>query len=399
METVLQQGQNAGREWPAEVETNDDPTTGATVRRLTTASDSSDRHLYFTEPSFYNDGDRLLMRSTRDGSHDLYSIAVESGMITQLTDLPHDIEGTTRFPNRDVALFWCGRELVSLDIETLEIKTHYTRPEGYSGSLLAGTADGNRAVAVISEELAVDDERDPENRGAWIAARMEERPHSQVISVPLDADSDADPTVHVDTERWLTHANTSPTRPELITYCEEGPWEDVDRIWGLNLETDETWQIRPTTSNEAVGHEYWFADGEYIGYHGWEGSRDDPDPFFGQVRYDNTDRHEWPAPVTYTHFHSTTRDLVVSDGSHQGIPYLLLWEWNDDTSSYDGPLALATHDWAGDDDVHPHSRISPDGSQVAFDSSHGGTESDVYLVEIPDDRSQLPTLKDLNLEY
>ena len=399
METVLAQGPNAGRELPAEDETYDDPATGATVRRLTTAADSSDRHLYFTEPAFYDDGRRLLFRSTRDGTRDLYSVDLESGTITQLTDLPHDIEGTTRVPNRDVALFWCDRELVSLDLETLEIDTHYTRPEGYSGGHLGGTADGSRAVVAISEILELDDDRDPENREAWIAERMEAGPHSQVISVPIDGDGDADPTVHVDAERWLTHVNTSPTRPELITYCEEGPWEDVDRIWGLNLETDETWRIRPTESDEAVGHEYWLADGEHVGYHGWRGSRDDPDAFFGQVRSDDTDRREWPAPDIYTHFHSVTRDLVVGDGTHRGIPHLLLWEWDADADAYRGPRVLATHDWESDADVHPHSRMSPDGSRVAFDSSRGGTESDVYLVEIPDDRAQLPALADLELDH
>lgn len=395
MTTHLTRGPDAGRRWPSELETTDDPVTGATIHRLTTHS-AGDWHLYFTEPAFYDDGDRLLIRSDRGGTRNLYSIALESGELTQLTDLPHDIGGVTRLPNDPVALCWCDRHLVSLDLETRALETHYRLPEGYNGGHLGGTADGTRAIAAISEQLALDDEKDPEDREEWMAKRLAANPHSQVISIPL-AETDAEPTVHVDTERWLTHVNPSPApeRSELLTYCEEGPWEDVDRIWGLNLETDETWQIRPTDEDEAVGHEYWLDDGEYIGYHGWNGTRADPDAFFGQIRYDNADRRECPAPDLYTHFHSRTRDRIVGDGSHRGPQSLLLWEWDDETGAYEEPRALATHKWAGDDDVHPHSRMSPDGSCVAFDSSHGGTDSDVYLVDVPDDVSQLPTLTEI----
>ncbi|GAB7021336.1 oligogalacturonate lyase family protein [Halostagnicola bangensis] len=396
METILQQGPKAGRHWPAEAETYEDPITGTTVRRFTNYPNTTNRHLYFTEPAFYDDGRRLLFRSDRDGSRDLYSVDLESGLLTQLTDLPQEIDGTTRFPDRNTALFWCGRRLVSLDLETLEIATHYERPEGYYGGHLGGTADGTRAVVALSEALDLDDERDPENREVWMNARMEAGPRSKVISVPIE-DGSAEPSVHVDTERWLTHVNTSPTKPELITYCEEGPWEEADRIWGLNLETDETWQVRPTDADEAVGHEHWLADGEHVGYHGWRGSRDDPDAFFGQVRYDGTDRREWPAPDIYTHFHSITRDLIVGDGTHRGIPHLLLWRWDADADGYDGPWALATHDWTGDDDVHPHGRLSPDGSRIAFDSSRGGNESDVYVVDVPDDLEDLPRLEDFEV--
>ena len=381
----LRQGADAGTDWPAEAETYTDPETGTTVHRLTTDPEASDRHLYFTEPGWYDDGRRLLFRSDRTGVEGLFSIELETSEITQLTDLSEDISGVTRCAAEPIAYFWCGTTLASLDLDSLDVSALYERPEGYGGSVAAATVDGERVVTAISEETDIP--RNDEDRDAWIAARTEMGPHSQVLSVPTDG---GEPTVLVEDDRWLNHVNASPKRPELVTYCEEGPWEDVDRIWALNLETEETWRVRPTEANESVGHEYWLANGEDVGYHGWIGTREDPESFFGQVRYDGTDRREGVAPDLYTHYHSNTRDLVVGDGTHRGAPYNMVWEWDSEREAYATPRKLASHDWESDADVHPHSRMSPESTTVAFDSTRAGGESDVYLVEVPEDLTTLP---------
>ncbi len=384
MGTDRQQGPDAGRVLAPERETYRDPRTNARVTRLTSDPEADSRHLYFTENGWYDD--QLLVRSNRDGNDDLYAVDLDDGTITQLTDLPRAISGVTRVDRTETAVFWHDNSLFALDLGSLAVTALYDCPAGYEGSIAAGTADGERVVVAISELVDVDHGDD---REAWIAARSAAEPHSQVLSIPL---SGGDTTVHVDANRWLGHVNASPTKPELVTYCEEGLWEDVDRIWGLDLATNETWQIRPTGPEEAVGHEYWLADGEHVGYHGWRGTRENPDAFFGQVRYDGTDVRENPAPDIYTHFHSNSRELVVVDGTYRGAPYDLLWEWNPNAAAYETPRKLATHGWSGDDDVHPHSRLDPTDERVVFDSSRSGT-SDVYLVAVPDDLTELPAFE------
>lgn len=393
MDVDIRQGPNCGRQYPAESEEYRDPETGACVRRLTTRPDTENRHLYFTEPGWYADGEKLLFLSDRgDDTIDLYSLDLTTDEMIQLTDLPADITGVTRCATRPTAYFWHEDVLVELELDTRELTPLYELPPGYQGSHTAATADGERVVTAISETL--DLERETGDREDWIAARMEARPHSQVLSIPTDG---GEPTVHVNDDRWLNHVNASPTRPALVTYCEEGPWEEVDRIWVLDLEADETWPVRRTAADEAVGHEYWLADGEYVGYHGWRGTRESPDAFFGQTRYDDTDRREGPAPDIYTHFHSNTRDLVVGDGTHRGIPHLLLWRWDATAEEYETPRKLATHGWDGDDDTHPHSRLSPTDGRAVFDSTNRDDASDVYLVDIPADLDDLPTATDLTV--
>jgi oligogalacturonide lyase len=393
MSTPIQQGPRAGRHWPAESETETDPTTGATVRRLTGYPGSDNRHLYFTEDGWYDGGRRLLVRSVRSGTRDLYSVDLETGLITQLTDLEADVSDATCHPESETAYFWCGSRVVGLSLDSLEVWTVFDVGEthgDYAGSVPGVTADGETVCFPLVERAVprpqfsgnrpTEDEQ-AADRGAWMDRMFEADPHSRVLAVPA---SGGEAETLVEEETWIGHVNTSPSRPALLTYCEEGPWHRVEnRIWALNRETGETWRVRPTAEDEAVGHEYWLADGETVGYHGWSGGLADPEPFFGHARFDGTDRRETPAPARHTHFHSNTRSLVVGDGSPDGSACNLVWQLDESDGAYRGPRKLATHDWGGDDDAHPHSRLSPDGSHVAFDSTRAGDRSDVYLVDVP----------------
>src|SRR5690606_12134619 len=114
--------------------------------------------------------------------------------------------------------------------------------------------------------------------------------------------------------------------------------------------------VRPTAENERVGHEYWFRDGEHVGYHGWvEGEG----PFHGAIRYDNTGQVEHPVSHHSTHFHSNDLNLIVGDGSRQR-PNLLLWRLSE--SGFEGPRVLLRHRGSFHiQAVHVHPRFSPDG--------------------------------------
>lgn len=377
------QGPKAGRHWPVELSEYDDPNTGARVRRVTDYPATDNRHLYFTEPGWYDDGRRLLFRGYRDEPgtdrelpdeltlpRQLYSLDSESGLITQVTDMPAGLTSVTRSHDTPEAFFWSDNLLVAVELDTLAVRSLYEKPSGFTASKPGVTADDETVcVAVV----------DP-------AADGSDTPHSRIIAVPTDG-GDAEVLHEADTR--LSHVNPSPTKPDLLTFCHEGSWGGVDqRIWGYDRASGETWPIRPQAENEAVGHEYWHADGETLGFHGWRGERPDHEPFAGHIRYDNEEHFEWPAPEIHTHFHCNDRSLVVGDGTHNGIPYNLLWKFDEDAGEYRGPRMLATTDWrnggrTGPGTVHPHSQIGPEGEVVVFDSDRGGIGSDVYIVDIP----------------
>jgi len=184
---------------------------------------------------------------------------------------------------------------------------------------------------------------------------------------------------------WIGHVNTSPTRSDLLTFCHEGPWIKVDnRIWCLNVETNDVWKIRPRVEKgESIGHEYWYADGETIGFHGHKGDK----AFIGHVKYDNTQLVEAEFSKHTGHIHSNDSTLIVGDGG--GV--IKLWKWNGE--SYEGPKMLCEHkSTMNTQQTHPHPRFNSEGAQIIFTSDVSGY-CNVYLVDVPDFES-LPLIEE-----
>jgi oligogalacturonide lyase len=377
-----------GERFPAERRTFTADGTGIEVRQLTNYKGHS-YHLYFTNPGWYDGGRKLLFGSDRGNRTNLFSVELASGEITQLTDLDQHVkisfQSASVNPRRDEVYFWHGPELVALDLRSLEERRLYRAPEGFRTTMTNVTADGKHICTGLYEDLSARFKVDLDHGYVGFHEYWEARPLSQVLRI--DAASGAAEVVFEE-RSWIGHVNTSPTQPQLMTFCHEGPWHKVDhRIWGLDLTTGRAWKIRPGQPGERVGHEYWFADGEQIGYHGFsaEGA-----PFYGSIRYDNSGQVEAPFPHGSTHFHSNDLGLIVGDGSREE-PHLMLWRFRD--GRFEGPRALLAHRGSFQAQVlHVHPRFSPDGRQILFVSDMLGY-GNIYLIDTPD-FDALPELGD-----
>ncbi len=66
---------------------------------------------------------------------------------------------------------------------------------------------------------------------------------------------------------WLGHLQFSPTDPDLIMFCHEGTWHEVDRVWTIRADGTGLTKIHTRTMNmEIAGHEFFSADGKTIWY-------------------------------------------------------------------------------------------------------------------------------------
>lgn len=373
---------------PAEWVTFVDPASGVMLRQLTTYK-TNNHHLYFTNPGWYAGGRKMLFGSDRYNRTNLYSIDLESGEIMQLTDLepvgpPRETEllSVCVNPAREEAYFWHDRDLRALDLETLGERTLWTMPEGFCGSMINCTADGRFVCTSLHEDMSGRFRVDGLRGYIGFQETFEAKPDSRIMLVA----SDGSGAECVWSEQcWIGHVNTSPTRPNLLTFCHEGPWYLVDnRIWGFDLDSRRAWMIRHPEHGELVGHEYWHADGETIGYHGYQrgGQR-----FLGRVRFDDTDRFEVDFPGETGHIHSNAFDVIVGDGGK----YIRLWKWNG--ASFDGPRALAEHRSSMTvQQAHPHPRFTPDGKRIVFTTDWTGY-CQVYEAEVPEFES-LPAVEE-----
>jgi len=365
--------------FPAEISTFTDLRSGRVVRQLTNHKGHS-HHLYFTNPGWFDQGRRLLFGSDRGNRTNLYSVDLETGAITQHTDadMPGAPKETTfQFaslnPLRPEAYFWRGQDLLGIDLHTNRERLLYRAPDHFFVSMTNVTADGLAVCSVLFADLTRQFPTDLLNGYVGFEDYWAAQPDSRVIWVPLDGGAVRTPWQE---KTWIGHINTCPTQPHLLSFCHEGPWKKVDnRIWGLDLNTGRTWMIRRKGAGEEIGHEYWYADGIHIGYHGLTAAGN----VFGRVKYDDTQRQEVAIPQHtghIPHIYSNDFGLIVDDAGK----FVRLWKFNG--QSFDGPRVLCEHRSSmHSQKVHVHPRFTVDGTKVIYTSDRNGY-GQVYEVEV-----------------
>ncbi|HUV37984.1 MAG TPA: oligogalacturonate lyase family protein, partial [Planctomycetota bacterium] len=319
---------------------------------------------------------KMLFGSDRNNRTNLFGIDLETGEIEQITDLdPLPDLGflcTCVNPKRDEAYFRYDRSLVAVDLKTRELRPLWKRPEGFRWSMVNCTADGKYVCVGVYEDLSDRFRIDLNYIG--FRETCEAHPSSRIVKVAVDG-SHAE--VVWEEKTWIGHINTSPTQPNLLTFCHEGPWEIVDhRIWGFDLDTKKAWQIRPReVEGERVGHEYWYADGIHLGYHG---SREGRPGFFGRIKHDNTGCVEHACRSQTGHIHSNDFSMIIGDGG--GVIRL----WRNTGDGFEGPRVLAEHRSSMHfQESHPHPRFTPDGKQAVF-TTNFRKYCNICLVDVPD---------------
>lgn len=372
-----------GTVFPSETRTFVDNETGVTISRLTNHLCHSN-HFYFTHWPYYSGGQKMVFHSDRGNARNLFGIDIETGEITQLTEFKPGTGGVEPFGacvsyTREEAYFYADRCLYALDLCDLSQRKLWEWPEDVKCTTPNCTADGRFVCFVIipypPKELPIDPTSGgPSNKDMWAS-----KPHCRIVRIPIEG---GEPETLWEEDHYITHVNTSPTKPSILTFCHEGPWRLVDqRMWGLDMETKCVWPIRKQDSEDIIiGHEYWFADGVGIGYHGRWGRGADAERFWGCTDYHGMSYREYPIPRACTHFHSLGKDLLVGDGT-AADPYVTLWRWNG--KGYDGKLLCRHYCSFHTQRLHVHPAMMPDGKGIVFTSDMHGY-GNIYLVRIPE---------------
>ncbi len=232
-------------------------------------------HLYFTDPCWIGEGRAFVFTSDRENQSNLFRYDLETGQITQMTDFkgPGRPGGCVSAVNEAVYTWWQNR-LYEINVETLAERIVCTaEPPMLPRGRANPTADGKYICTMLME-----DQPQEGPRIAFAYSRFREffakKPFTQITRIDLETGKQD--IIHED-KRYMGHVNTSPTQANILSYCHEGPWAQIEqRIWGLDINSGETWKIRPqdeaiagqsaiSGQSLAIGHEYWFADGERIG--------------------------------------------------------------------------------------------------------------------------------------
>ena len=368
-----------GQVFPSERRTYHDPVSGASIEQLTNWR-CHNYHMYFTNDGFWDGGRRVLIGCHRNNASNLFSIELATGLITQLTDYGPDarvsFQNAFLNPRRDEVYYNCMGELIALDLRTLKTRVLFRKPDGYNLGNHSVTADGKTVCVSVGQDLSDRIRMDLGNGYIGFHEYHAAKPHCMITGVPVDGGRER---VIFEDRCWLGHINTSPVLTDKLTFCHEGPWHKVDqRMWLLNIATGMATKLRPQVPGEAVGHEYWFADGVRVGYHG----KKDGVARFGWIAADSSRNEEYDFPFVSWHFHSMDENIVVGDGKGDR-KFLMLWRLKD--RKYEEPRILAENRCSFHTQVvHTHPRVFRNGEgklKVLYTSDPAGY-GNVYIAEV-----------------
>jgi oligogalacturonide lyase len=237
----------------------------------------------------------------------------------------------------------------------------------------------------------------PEGKGEMMERRLAARIPVVLFTIDLRTGK-VNPLLH--STDWIGHMLFSPTDPQLLMYCHEGPWHKVDRIWTIRADGTHNELIhKRTMAMEIAGHEFWGLDGKTIWYD-WQYPRGEDILLAGyelethkRIAY-HMQRNEWSI-----HF-NLTRDeaMFAGDGGDSGQvakaqdgEWIELFHprklgdsgmnqpdfWQPGVFESERLVNMSSHNYR----LEPNVRFSPDKKLVIFTSNIFGS-SYVFGVEV-----------------
>jgi oligogalacturonide lyase len=367
-----------------------EPATGHRVIRLSREPGSSS--FYFHQNGYTADGDKLIL-ATPSG---LSALDLKTRKLEQIVEGRADQVVVGRKTRQ---VFYVRQD----NVYATQIDTHGTRliatlPRNFrrgsgltvnadetllAGSLVESAQPGNSPTSEESTQPGSANQRKPSAAEGSLERRWAAR--LPMCLDTIDVKTGELKTFHHSTD-WLNHVQFSPTDPTLLTFCHEGPWHKVHRIWTIRTDGSDVRKIHNRTMDmEIAGHEFFSADGRIIWY--------DLQTPKGQefwlagvafatdvkIRY-KVERDQWSVHYNV----SPDGTLFCGDG---GGPHSVaapgngqwIYLFRPENGKLKGEklVDLAKHDYK----LEPNCTFTPDGKWIIFRSNMHGP-SHVYAVEV-----------------
>ncbi|HER07278.1 MAG TPA: hypothetical protein ENO20_00060 [Bacteroides sp.] len=313
----------------------------------------------------------------------LFAMDVETGGSVQITRHPLPISGEIAGKRREEVFYQSGDSVFSTHVRTGETKPVFVFPDSIRGQVTTLNADETLLAGVYSGEKKLDLLRRMPRKGDYFTAIFEARlPHTLFI---IDLENSELQEIFTDTA-WLNHVQFSPTDPNLLMFCHEGPWHLLDRIWTIGInERVPRLMHRRTVHREIAGHEFFSPDGRTIWFdlqvpRGETFYLAGVDLATGEERRYALTRNEWSV-----HFNiSPGEKLFAGDGGDSSqvarAPdgmWIYLFRPEGDSLQARKLVNMKNHDYRLEPNVH----FTPDGKRVIFRADFGNG-SQVYAVDV-----------------
>ncbi len=358
------------------------------VMRLTRRKGDS-RSFYFHNNPFIPDrngrGTRMVFYGTdKDGSQ-IFTVNLSTLKMVKLTE-DHARKSGEIVGRISHNIYFQERDSVfSVNADTRERKLVYVFPRGFMGGI----------TCLNSNETLLGGTSTPRIKHFPFRRVGSKRPNFEQIFQFERKRTHTIFTINLKTHKliwiythkaWLNHLQFSPIDPSLMLFCHEGIWQDVNRIWTINIETRRArLMYKRTMPMEIAGHEWFSPDGQTVWF---DLQRPRGVTFYvGGVNV-HTDkltkyrltRNEWSVHYTI----SPDEKLFAGDGGDtssvahaKNCKWIYLFTPEGDHFKAERLVNMKYDNYH----LEPNLHFSPDGKWIIFRANFEGFES-VYAVRI-----------------
>lgn len=239
-----------------------DPRTGHRVIRL--SPDTGGGSLYFHQRAYTPEGDKVLLR-TREGI-----------MAVDISRLGREA------PRREVvladaspiAMAWRTREAYFFDrtentlravhVDTRQVREVVRLPSLARGTQFAVNCDETQLILIGPDPEGKTVPRTPPAGGAGGTLEANWAAGTPKMISSIDIRTGAMRVLHREND-WTNHLQCSPTDPQQILFCHEGPWHFTNRTWTIRTDGGAPLALHRRTMNmEIWGHEFFSQDGKTV---------------------------------------------------------------------------------------------------------------------------------------
>jgi oligogalacturonide lyase len=247
----------------------------------------------------------------------IFSINLSNNKTTQLTSSASPMNGEVVCEKTKTVFYQIKDSIFGLDLTTKKSRLISVFPEDFKSSIVAVNVDGTLLAGSRATDAEKEILKNNPNKSSYFNLIYDA--HLPKTLFTIDVKTGKLNKLFTDSA-WLNHVQFSSTDPALLSFCHEGPWHKVNRIWTINVNTKKITQIHHRTMDmEIWGHEWFGKSGKTI----WFDLQQPRGQTFFVGGYDvasgkeikySLQRNEWSV-----HYNSNaTETLFAGDGGDPG---------------------------------------------------------------------------------
>jgi len=225
-----------------------DKDTGHKIIHLTSRK-GENRSFYFHNnpflPAINGVNEKMIFSGKVNDDMQLFSVDMKTGNADQITNKKEVSGEIVSVKGREV-FYQCGDSVFATGVENHKTRLIYVFPENARGHITTLNADETLLGGALNSAEEAEILKNFPEKHDFFNRIYDAKLRRTLFTIP--AKGGALKQIYSE-NAWLNHIQFSPTEPNLLMFCHEGPWHKVDRIWTVNVKGGEPKMMHKKTIN------------------------------------------------------------------------------------------------------------------------------------------------------